>query len=112
MRKAMGVDVDREMNEALEYADKYPSLKAEFLSPERNGLMGQNSAVRKLARTVGVSRVYRRLKTLMDGRKIKRRQVNSGFRVSGGDFGFNDAVGCADFLSRVMSSARPDPPYA
>jgi hypothetical protein len=104
-RKAMGVDVDREVNELLEYAGKYPSLKAEFMSPERNGLMARDSVVRKLARTFGVSYIRRQVINSQEVRKIRRGQVKSGFNVSGGDFGFNDALGCADFLSRVT---RPD----
>jgi hypothetical protein len=104
-RRAMGVDVDREVNELLEYAGKYPSLKAELLSPKRNGLMGRDSVFRRLAKTFGVSYVRRRVINSQEVRKIKRGEVKSGFDVSGGDFGFNNALGCADFLSRVM---RPE----
>jgi hypothetical protein len=105
-RQAMGVDVNLEMQELLEYADKYPALKAELLSPPSNGLMGHDSAVRKFVRTLGLNHVNRRLHSFREVRKIKRGQVKAGFYASGSDFGFDDALECADFLSRVTNQ-RP-----
>ena len=102
----MGVDVDTELHELVEYSGKYPSLKVEFSTPARNGVNGHDSALRRLARTLGLGQVHRRLDSFRDVRRIKRGQVKSGFVASGGDFGFNDALGCADFLSRVTSSVN------
>jgi hypothetical protein len=100
-RQAMGVDVCREMAELQAYAKKYPRLQAELAMPVRNGLIGRDSAVRKLARTVGLNLIYRRLYARNQARKINRGDVKSGFEASGADFGFGDAVGCAGFISRV-----------
>ena len=48
-----------------------------------------------------LGRIYRRLDALREARKINRGLVKSGFVASGGDFGFDDAEGCANFVSRV-----------
>jgi glycosyltransferase involved in cell wall biosynthesis len=108
-RHAMGVDVSTEMHELLSYADKYPKLKVELMTPPSNGLMGDGSAVRKFARTLGLNHVNRRFDTFKEVRKIRRGRVKSGFLASGDHFGFHDALGCADFLSRITSSAAPEP---
>ena len=100
-RQALGVDVDREMSELLTYAAKYPSLQARFLAPAKNGLMGHDSVVRKLARALGLNNVANRLGALNTSRRIRRGTVRAGFTASGNDFGFDDAIGCADFIARV-----------
>jgi glycosyltransferase involved in cell wall biosynthesis len=105
-RRAMGVDVDRELQELLEYASKYPALKAELLAPTEHGLNGQESVLRSLAKTLGLGRVHGRLDAFREARRIRRGEVKSGFLASGGDFGFSDALGCADFLSKVTSSVN------
>jgi glycosyltransferase involved in cell wall biosynthesis len=100
-RQAMNVDVHLEMAELLDYASKYPELKAELLAPLQNGW--HNSPVRTLARTLRLNLAYQRWETFKEIRKIKSGQVRSGFLASGGDFGFHDAVECAAFLARVTS---------
>jgi hypothetical protein len=96
----MGV-VCPEMAELQTYAKKYPQLQSELAAPVKNGLIGRDSAVRKLVRTVGLNLIYRRLYAFKQTRKINRGDVKSGFLASGADFGFGDAVGCAGFISRV-----------
>jgi glycosyltransferase involved in cell wall biosynthesis len=105
-RRAMGVDVDRELQELLDYSSKYPSLKAELLTPAKSGRNGQGSVLRNLAKTLGLGRVHGRLDAFREVRRIRRGEVKSGFLASGGDFGFTDALGCADFLSKVTSSVN------
>jgi hypothetical protein len=105
-REAIGVDVSLEKQELLTYSEKFPALKAELLVPPSNGLLGHDSPVRKLARTLGLNLVNRRLGAFREVRRIKRGDVKAGFQASGGDFGFDDALGCAAFLSRVTASAN------
>jgi hypothetical protein len=100
-RQAMGVDVCPEMTELQTYAKKYPLLQAELAAPAKNGLLARDSAVRKLARTVGLNLIYQRLHARKEARKINRGDVKSGFHAAGADFGFGDAVECAGFISRV-----------
>jgi hypothetical protein len=99
-RQAMGVDVGREMDELRAYAKKYRPLAAEFEALPTNGL-GNDSAIRKFARALRLNLISRRLDALKEARKINRGDVKSGFLASGGAFGFNDAQGCATFVSRV-----------
>jgi len=103
-RRAMGVDVLREIDELLAYADKYPPLKAAFIAAGTNGLSEHPSAVTRLARTLGLHHVRRKLDTRREVRRINRGDVKSGFVAAGADFGFDDALGCADFVSRVTAS--------
>ncbi|MEP7308701.1 MAG: glycosyltransferase family 2 protein [Acidobacteriota bacterium] len=100
-RVAMGVDVSREMTELRAFAEKYPALAAEFRTPPSPGLLSRNSAIRRLMRTLGLNLIYQRLFTYLEVRKINRGQAAAGFAVSGGDFGFDDALGCAHFVARV-----------
>jgi hypothetical protein len=102
-RQAMGVDVCPEMEELQAYAKKYPPLEAELAAPAKNG---SHSVVRKLATTVGLNLISRRLYAFKQARKISRGDVKSGFHASGADFGFGDAVGCAGFISRVTGSEQ------
>ncbi len=103
-REAMGVNVVREIRELMDYADRYPALKSELMAAPKNGLLRHDSPMRRLARAVGLNHINRRLEGYVESRKIKRGQVKNGFQVSGGDFGFDDALGCAAFLSRVTSA--------
>jgi glycosyltransferase involved in cell wall biosynthesis len=103
-RRAMGVDVDHEIQELLDYATKYPALKAELLTPTKNGLTSHDSTIRKVARALKLNQLQNRLEQFNEVRKIKRGQVQSGFVAAGDDFGFHDALGCAEFLSRVTST--------
>jgi hypothetical protein len=102
-RKAMGVDVEREIQEVLHYADKYPALKKDLARLAAAPAAEPVSAGRKLARALRLNLAYRRIKALNQILKIKRGEVTSGFMVAGDDFGFSDAVGCANFVSGVTS---------
>jgi glycosyltransferase involved in cell wall biosynthesis len=101
-RRGMGVDVDREMQELFDYADKYSLLKAELIEQNAKPLP-RESGLRRVARKLGGGEVSRRLNAWSEVRRIKRGEVASGFAASGADFGFVDALGCAAFLSRVVS---------
>ena len=63
-RDRLGVDVRREICELMSYADKYPELKAAFLAPEKSSLMGENSPLRRFARTLGLNHVRSRIDAL------------------------------------------------
>jgi hypothetical protein len=105
-REALHVDVTREIAELLDYATtKYPAIRAELLASNGNGLNGNRSVVRKMARALGLNHAYRRVAAMREVRRIRRGQVKSGFHASGADFGFSDAVGCADFIAKVRSAA-------
>lgn len=102
-RRALGVDVSREVRELLAYAERYPALTEEFQTRSQNGNGKAESSVRRLVRTLGLNYVRRRVDLLKENRKLARRNVKAGFTVSGGDFGFDDALGCATFIASVTS---------
>jgi glycosyltransferase involved in cell wall biosynthesis len=101
-RQRMGVDVARETSELTEYAIRYPSLHAKWLVQPPDELKESHSLARRLATGLGAY-VRRRLDARRQIRDIRAGRVHAGFTVSGGDFGFNDALGCSEFLSAVMS---------
>jgi len=106
-RAAMGVEVDAEMRELLQYASRYPALQAELISNNGNGNGGVgDSYLRKAAKTLGLHHVRRRMLGFSEARKIRRGDIKSGFHISGETFGFSDAVGCADFLFRVTARSN------
>ena len=49
--------------------------------------------------------IHSNVAAMKEVRRIRRGQVKSGFHASGADFGFSDAVGCADFVAKVRSAA-------
>jgi hypothetical protein len=53
--------------------------------------------------------VRQRVDLLQEKRRIARGDVKAGFTVSGDDFGFDDALGCAAFISRVTEARRTSP---
>jgi glycosyltransferase involved in cell wall biosynthesis len=105
-RQSIGVDVTREICELMTYADAHPALKAELLAVRSNGSGARWHSVRRLARTLGLDRVRQRVDLLQENRKVARGDVKAGFTVSGDDFGFDDALGCAVFISRVTEARR------
>ncbi len=85
-----------------------PLLKADLARPAAKACnRADDSACRKLARALrpesGLSSAEGAQRR---SRKIKRGEVKSGFMASGSDFGFDDAVGCASFISRVTSGVN------
>jgi hypothetical protein len=107
-RKAIGVDVEAEIQELLNYAEKYPALKKDLARLAAGSAAEPVSAGRKLARALRLNLAYRRLRALNQIRKIKRGEVATGFMVAGSDFGFCDAVGCANFISSVTSEVKAE----
>ncbi len=115
-RRSLGVDVSKEMDEFVRYSDKYPSLKG--LLSDRT--MPKGSLVRRTRHTIGRlggHKLQRQIQALQETWKVRRGEVHSGFVVSGDDFGFNDILGCAEFLARITSSSpevagRQSPPYS
>jgi glycosyltransferase involved in cell wall biosynthesis len=114
-RKRLGVDVSIEMEDIKNYLSKNPCLKNEI--SRREALKKKKTfwkAARSVIGDVGVRKVIDRVRkplqtrttTKQDALKLKRGEVNSGLRISGMDFGFNDILGCADFLARITAVKR------
>jgi glycosyltransferase involved in cell wall biosynthesis len=104
-RVAMGVDVNREMRELLEYSKKFPAVHAELTRRERTGWTAEDSVLRKFGRALGLNIINRRREALREIKKVKQGRVMSGFCVSGDDFGFQDAPSCAEFVARIAQMA-------
>lgn len=100
-REAMGVDVTREIAELIAYAKKYPSLETEWQAPSRQQPF---AAVRRLGKRLGLHHVSRRWHAFNETNRIKRGAVDRGFTARGQDFGFADAVECAEFIASVTAS--------
>ena len=113
-RRALGVAVSHEMDELKDYARKYPSLKEDIFKEEREWEMARRKTPWKRIRSkigdLGARRIRDRIrrkkeareKALQDGQRIKGGEFYSGFRISGADFGFDDIIGCSDFLGRII----------
>jgi hypothetical protein len=100
-REAMGVDVSHDLSELVSYANKYPSLQGEFAAAPRNGHNPYRSLARTMAQSLGLLHVRRRLYARRRIAEVKQGRTKSGFTLSGADAGFNDALGCAEFLSPI-----------
>jgi len=104
-RRALGVNVAREITELETYAAQWPSLAGELasLTECRAASAGR---VRSVLARLGGRALRSRLAAFRNARKVRRGEVRSGFDVKGDDFGFRGIVGCADFLAAVVARAR------
>jgi hypothetical protein len=104
-RRALGVDVARELNELAQYARKWPPLAAELASmAARRSTLWRS--VRARVAKVGAGPLLRRLRASWSARRVARGGAASGFNVRGEDFGFHGIVGCAQFLDRLAARVR------
>jgi hypothetical protein len=110
-RQAMGVDVSAEMEDAMAYSQKYPSLFEEFQQElSRSKAAEGNHLSRRLRATIadlGGRTLRRRLNAYQLAQKIQRGQVRGRFVAHGDDFGFTDISGCAEFLGRNVIIQKP-----
>ncbi len=104
-RRALGVDVSREMSELSEYVRKYPSLAGELIS-EKSSRGTSWRWIRSRIADLGLRTLRRRVRAYATMRRLKRGEVGSGFGVSGADFGFSTIGECAEFLERIVAPAR------
>jgi glycosyltransferase involved in cell wall biosynthesis len=108
-RRAMGVDVSVEMDDALRYSQKYPSLSEEFSKDEAT--TSQDWAkklfrrIRSTAADLGGRTLRRRVNAYQLTQKLKGGPMRSGFTAYGEDFGFYDIVECAKFIGRIVRSS-------
>ena len=113
-RKNLGVDVSGEMREIRQYLAQHPNLTAEI--SRRENLAGKMvwKALRSSIGDLGLRRIRARIRdprrirerTFQDGRKVKQGEVKTGFRISGNDFGFQDILGCAEFLAGITAETK------
>jgi glycosyltransferase involved in cell wall biosynthesis len=103
-RRAMGVDVAREMREALEYSRRWPSLERELVALSQRREPRWRSAIPHFALSAAGS-LKRSLRARRAARRVKQGDVRSGFVVRGADFGFDGIIGCAEFLRGVVARA-------
>lgn len=103
-RFALGVDVSAEMEDALGYSQKYPSLMKEFnqREPVRSRLFRR---LHSIAADLGGRTLRRRINAYQLTHKLKRGPMRMGFTAYGEDFGFNDILECGTFLNSILRSS-------
>lgn len=108
-RQALGVDVSKELEEAMCYAAKYPALVEELNTKpkavEKNRL---TQRIRSTIGDLGARKVRDRIAVFQLAQKLEGTGTHSGFRADGKDFGFSDILECADFLADHISSRLGD----
>jgi glycosyltransferase involved in cell wall biosynthesis len=106
-RRSLGVDVTAEMADARQYAAKHhPSLLAEFDQREAETRLSATEVltrnIRSIARSLGARALSRRLRAYRLAQKLESGTYRSSFWASGDHFGFDDIVGCAEFLGAYV----------
>jgi hypothetical protein len=99
-----GIDVEADVAELLEYASKYPGLRAE-LGREKPVPKAQDvtvSRIRTLIGDLGARTIHERFTGFRQYRKLRRGEWRKG-TISGSTFGFQDILGCAEFLTPLVS---------
>jgi glycosyltransferase involved in cell wall biosynthesis len=107
-RRRLGVDVSMEIDEVKNYLRKNPSIMREVSLKERKKTIWRK--IRIAIGDLGVRRVKERIRipltvrktTVAGAEKVKRGQINSGIRISGGDFGINNILECTKLLSNII----------
>jgi len=102
-RQDLGVDVSKEIADAISYAAKYPGLSAELeAAPQavvKNTLKGR---IRSKIGDLGARTLRERIAVYQLAQKLEQGGAGSGFRAFGKDFGFSDILGCVEFLGRCL----------
>ena len=102
-RQDLGVDVSKEIKDAIAYAAKYPGLVEEFEAPAKavvkNTLKGR---IRSKIGDLGARTVRERIAAYQLAQKLEQGGARSGFKAFGKDFSFSDILGCVEFLGRYL----------
>ena len=111
-RRGLGVDVSREFEELKVYLTNYPDVLQEVEDQEHTARLASTGnpwrRLRALLVDLGARRVKAahavRRRLAHDAERVRAGDPQSGFWISGAVFGFNDIVGAAKFLSRIVAS--------
>lgn len=105
-RERIGVDVSAEIEDLLDYAAKYPSLREEFIrkEPDRENHVAQQ-LLSIVASKMGARTLQHWLEKRRQVREIRTGNVSCGFQAAGEDFGFDNILGCAEFLTRIFDGS-------
>src|SRR5215813_7289178 len=102
-RQDLGVDVSKEINDAIDYAAKYPGLTEEFESPSEGGVKRTlKGRIRSKIGDLGARTVRDRIAVYQLAQKLAQGGARSGFSAFGKDLGFSDILGCVEFLGRYV----------
>ena len=105
-RERIGVDVSAEIEDLLRYAAKYPSLMEEFMAqePRKENPMRQ-PLLSGVASRMGARSLQHWIEKRRQARELRNGNVGSGFQVAGEDFGFDNILDCAKFLTRILNGS-------
>src|SRR5262249_26610211 len=103
-RQDLGVDVSKEIKDAIAYAAKYPGLREEFEAPPLQGVVKSTlkGRIRSKIGDLGARTVRERIAVYQLTQKLEQGGARSGFRALGKDFNFSNILGCVDFLERYL----------
>jgi glycosyltransferase involved in cell wall biosynthesis len=105
-RQGLGVDVSKEIEDAIAYAAKYPGLTEELEAQPKvvvkNTLKGR---IRSKIGDLGARTVRERIATYQLAQKLEQGGAGAGFRAFGKDFGFSNILECVEFLGRHLMSS-------
>jgi hypothetical protein len=106
-REALGVDVSKEIADAVRYSAKYPGLSTQLPQPTlANEKDTVTSRIRSMIGELGVRTVRDRIASRQLLQKLERGGASAGFAAVGKDFGFSEILGCTEFLSRAVAAFR------
>jgi len=108
-RKALGVDVSREIEDLLRYAGKYPALLKEFEASPAPSPTLSLTRIRSVVGKLGGRALRNRINAARLSRKLKRGR-NDGFRAPGQYFGFSNILECTEFLTRAVQPFQSEDP--
>ena len=105
-RKSLGVDVSIELEDLKSHLKKYPQTLKKVVDEEQASAKNSKPLSRQIRGWVGDTG----LRDLRDRRanrlKVRRGDIQTGFRISGDDFGFSNIVESADALEQIITASK------
>jgi glycosyltransferase involved in cell wall biosynthesis len=102
--RSIGIDVDDDVREVLEYARRFPGLEAALAREEPINRVSIMQRARTVLGDLGGRRVGARVRAFQQLQRLRRRRAEVVGTISGSSFGFDDILGCAKFLTPYVSS--------
>jgi glycosyltransferase involved in cell wall biosynthesis len=110
-REAQGVDVSAEIDEALRYSSKYPSIESDLRKTERP--TGKESLIHSIRSGFGKllgPTIGGRIRAFQLRQRLEKGEAGHGFHASGGAFGFANILECSRFFNRYVVKPESERP--
>jgi hypothetical protein len=105
-RKSLGVDVSRELEDLKCHLRKYPEVLKKVVNEEQADAKNSKPVWQSVRGAVGDLGLRDLRKRRANRLKVQGGDIQTGFNISGYDFGFSNIVEGADALERIIAASK------